>query len=192
MRAVGLVVLTAAWAASAAAAQHLPADTLPPVTVSVTRAELPLARLPFAVAVVQKQDFAPGRPTWGLDEALAGVPGVYAANRYNFSLDQRLSIRGFGSRSAFGVRGLKILIDGIPVNQPGGAYDLSHLPTDNLSRVEIVRGPQSAVFGSDAITGVVQVFTRPGSGPPEFEYSAEGGTFSGSLPSAISSNRTRP
>ena len=71
----------------------------------------------------------------------------------------------------------KILIDGIPVNQPGGTYDFAHIPTDNVSRVEIVRGPQSAVFGSDAIAGVVQVFTRPGGSSPEADYSIEGGTF---------------
>ena len=71
----------------------------------------------------------------------------------------------------------KILIDGIPVNQPGGAYDFAHLPTDNISRVEVVRGPQSALYGSDAITGVVQIFTRPGNGSPEGDYSIEGGNY---------------
>ena len=58
----------------------------------------------------------------------------------------------------------KILLDGIPVNQPGGTYDFAHLTTDDIGRVEIVRGPQSALFGSDAMTGVVQLFTRPGAG----------------------------
>src|SRR5206468_3009496 len=53
----------------------------------------------------------------------------------------------------------KVLVDGIPVNQPGGAYDFAHLPTDNVSTIEVVRGPQSALFGSDALTGVVQIFT---------------------------------
>lgn len=71
----------------------------------------------------------------------------------------------------------KILVDGIPVNQPGGIYDFSHLPTDNISRIEVVRGPQSALFGSDAIAGVVQVFTRPGTRSPEADYSIEGGNF---------------
>ena len=71
----------------------------------------------------------------------------------------------------------KILIDGIPVNQPGGAYDFAHLPTDNIGRIEVVRGAQSALFGSDAITGVVQMFTRPGSGSPEADYSIEGGNY---------------
>jgi len=160
MRAVSLVVLTAACAASAAAAQHLPADTLPPVTVSVTRADLPLTRLPFAVAVVQKQDFAPGRPTWGLDEALAGVPGVYAANRYNFSLDQRLSIRGFGSRSAFAVRGVKILIDGIPQTLPDGQGQLTHLELGATDRIEVLRGSASALYGN-ASGGVISIWSDP-------------------------------
>ncbi|MBI4472067.1 MAG: TonB-dependent receptor [Acidobacteria bacterium] len=71
----------------------------------------------------------------------------------------------------------KVLVDGIPVNQPGGLYDFSHLSLDNVSRIEIVRGPQSALFGSDAISGVVQVFTRPGSGSPELEYGTETGSF---------------
>ena len=72
---------------------------------------------------------------------------------------------------------IKILIDGIPVNQPGCTYDFAHTPTDNISGVEIVRGPESAVFGSDAIAGVVQVFTRPGGSSPEADYSIEGGPF---------------
>ena len=71
----------------------------------------------------------------------------------------------------------KILVDGIPVNQPGGTYDFAHLTTDNIGRVEIVRGPQSALFGSDAMTGVVQLFTRPGAGSPEGDYSVEGGNY---------------
>ena len=71
----------------------------------------------------------------------------------------------------------KILIDGIPLNQPGGIYDFAHLPTDNVGRVEVVRGPQSALFGSDAMTGVVQIFTRSGVDSPEFDYSIESGNY---------------
>src|SRR5207248_9320043 len=71
----------------------------------------------------------------------------------------------------------KILVDGIPVNQPGGTYDFAYLPADNISTVEVVRGPQSALFGSDALTGVVQMFTSRGNEPPEGEYSIEGGNY---------------
>ena len=94
--------------------------TLPPVTVTVTRAEQPLSRLPLAVQSLDRMQISRAKPTWGLDEALARVPGVFVANRYNFSQDQRISIRGFGARSAFAVRGIKILVDGIPQTLPDG------------------------------------------------------------------------
>ena len=71
----------------------------------------------------------------------------------------------------------KILVDGIPVNQPGGTYDFAYLPADNISTIEVVRGPQSALFGSDALTGIVQMFTTRGTAPPEAEYSLEGGNY---------------
>src|SRR5436309_3993004 len=71
----------------------------------------------------------------------------------------------------------KILVDGIPVNQPGGIYDIAHVPTDNIGTIEVVRGPQSALFGSDALTGVVQMFTTRGTQSPEAEYSVEGGNY---------------
>ena len=132
-------------------------DTLPPVTVTVTRADLPLARLPFAVAIVNKRDLA-ARPTWGLDEALAAVPGVYAANRYNFSLDQRLAIRGFGARSAFAVRGVKVLLDGIPQTLPDGQGQLTHVDLGAADRIEVLRGSASALYGN-ASGGVISIWT---------------------------------
>jgi iron complex outermembrane receptor protein len=160
MRAVAFIALAWASAASPAAAQQRDTtrvDTLAPVSVTVTRAELPLARLPFAVAVVNKRDLA-ARPTWGLDEALAGVPGVFAANRYNFSLDQRLAIRGFGARSAFAVRGIKILLDGIPQTLPDGQGQLTHVDLGATDRIEVLRGSASALYGN-ASGGVISIWT---------------------------------
>jgi iron complex outermembrane receptor protein len=125
--------------------------------VTVTRAELSLTRLPFAVAVVDKRDLA-ARPTWGLDEALAGVPGVFAANRYNFSLDQRLAIRGFGARSAFAVRGIKVLLDGIPQTLPDGQGQLTHVELGAADRIEVLRGSASALYGN-ASGGVISIWT---------------------------------
>ena len=127
------------------------------MSVTVTRAEIPLTRLPFAVAVVHKGDLT-ARPTWGLDEALAGVPGVFAANRYNFSLDQRLAIRGFGARSAFAVRGIKILLDGIPQTLPDGQGQLTHVDLGSADRVEVLRGSASALYGN-ASGGVISIWT---------------------------------
>jgi len=155
MRAVSILALT--WASTASAVTAQRPDTLPPVTVTVTRADLPLTRLPFAVAVVNKGDLA-ARPTWGLDEALAGVPGVFAANRYNFSLDQRLAIRGFGARSAFAVRGIKILLDGIPQTLPDGQGQLTHVDLGSTDRIEVLRGSASALYGN-ASGGVISIWT---------------------------------
>jgi len=133
---------------------------LPPVTVSVTRAALPFTRTPLAVQLLDKSQISRARPTWGLDESLGAVPGIYVANRYNFSLDQRISIRGFGSRSAFAVRGVKVLLDGIPQTLPDGQGQLTNLELGAADRVEILRGAASALFGN-ASGGVISIWTDP-------------------------------
>jgi iron complex outermembrane receptor protein len=134
--------------------------TLPPTTVSVTRAELPLSKIPLSIQSVDRQQISRARPTWGLDEALVSIPGVYVANRYNFSQDQRISIRGFGSRSAFAVRGIKILVDGIPQTLPDGQGQLTNLELGEVDRIEVLRGPASALFGN-ASGGVISIWTTP-------------------------------
>ena len=134
--------------------------TLLPITVSVTRASLPLTKIPLAVQLVERAQISRARPTWGLDEALATVPGVYAANRYNFSLDQRLSIRGFGSRAPFAVRGIKVLLDGIPQTLPDGQGQLTNVELGAADRIEVLRGSSSALFGN-ASGGVISIWTDP-------------------------------
>lgn len=140
------------------------AVALPAVSVSATRSTLPLAKVPFSVQIVERRQISAARPTWGLDEALAGVPGVYVANRYNFSQDQRISIRGFGSRSAFAVRGIKVLLDGIPQTLPDGQGQLTNVELGNVDRIEVLRGPASALFGN-AAGGVISLSTQ--ATPPE-------------------------
>jgi iron complex outermembrane receptor protein len=134
--------------------------TLPPTVVSVTRANPPISRIPQAVHLVGKTEISRARPTWGLDEALATVPGVYVANRYNFSLDQRISIRGFGARSQFAVRGVKVLLDGIPQTLPDGTGQLTNLELGEADRIEVLRGSSSALFGN-ATGGVISIWTDP-------------------------------
>src|SRR5690349_15366729 len=141
-------------------ADSLKVYTLPPAVVSVTRANPPLNRIPQAVQLVEKQDISRARPTWGLDEALVTVPGVYAANRYSFSLDQRISIRGFGARSAFAVRGVKVIMDGIPQTLSDGQGQLTNLELGAADRVEVLRGSASALFGN-ASGGVISIWTDP-------------------------------
>src|SRR5213594_4090581 len=151
------------WLPLALSAQRpdsTPPVTLLPITVSVTRAPLPLTKIPLAVQLVERAQISRARPTWGLDEALATVPGVYAANRYNFSLDQRLSIRGFGSRAAFAVRGVKVFLDGITQTLPDGQGQLTNLDLAAVDRIEVLRGSSSALFGN-ASGGVISIWTDP-------------------------------
>jgi iron complex outermembrane recepter protein len=134
--------------------------TLPPTTVSVTRAERPLTQIANSIGTVDREQISRARPTWGLDEALVSVPGVYVANRYNFSQDQRISIRGFGARSAFAVRGIKILVDGIPQSLPDGQGQLTNIELGEVDRIEVLRGSTSALYGN-ASGGVISVWTNP-------------------------------
>src|SRR5881396_486431 len=188
MRVAALTVLSTLWSVAAAAQQRdttappHPADslkvyTLPPAVVSVTRANPPINRIPQAVQLVEKAGISRGRPTWGLDEALATVPGVYAANRYNFSLDQRISIRGFGARSAFAIRGVKVLVDGIPQTLPDGQGQLTNLELGESDRIEVLRGSASALFGN-ASGGVISIWTDP-TAPRQLSQDVRlvGGTF---------------
>ena len=160
-----LACAAALWCVPLALRGQTPADTakpypLPPLTVSVTRTELPLTKVPLSVHTVDRAQISRAKPTWGLDEALANVPGVFVANRYNFSQDQRISIRGFGARSAFAVRGIKILVDGIPQTLPDGQGQLTNLELGEVDRIEVLRGSSSALFGN-ASGGVISIWTSP-------------------------------
>ncbi|MBA3521187.1 MAG: TonB-dependent receptor [Gemmatimonadales bacterium] len=161
---------TAAWAQEPAGADTAAQDTsgvtqLPEINVTVTRSEEPLSRVPFAVGVVDRTDLQRGQPTIGLDEALNNLPGVVVSNRYNFSLDQRISIRGFGSRSNFGVRGLKILLDGIPQTLPDGQSQLTNVDFADLERAEVLRGASSSLYGN-ASGGVISFHTQQAATAP--------------------------
>jgi iron complex outermembrane recepter protein len=150
--------------------------TLPEISVTVTRTPEPLDRVPYAVGVLGKGDFQRGQMTIGLDEALNNIPGVVVTNRYNFSLDQRISIRGFGSRSNFGVRGVKILLDGVPQTLPDGQSQLTNVEFGTISHAEVLRGAISSLYGN-ASGGVVSLQTEPAApGPFATRVRAEGGT----------------
>ena len=175
---------------------------LAPLTVSVTRTVAPLSKVPAAVGVLTGQAIRRGQATVGLDEALTGLPGVYIANRYNFSVDQRLSIRGAGSRSSFGARGVKILLDGVPQTLPDGQSQLTNVDLSTIDKVEVLRGASSALYGNAA--GGVISFTSLPTAPDPLGASArwEAGSFglrkgsvrlsgrSGSVSGAISFSRT--
>lgn len=109
-------------------------------------------------------------------ELLRGVPGVTARDRGNYAQDTQIAIRGFGARSTFGIRGLRLYVDGIPATQPDGQGQVSHFNLDSAGRVEVLRGPFSALHGN-ASGGVIQLFTADAPQPPEWRFGATVGDF---------------
>ncbi|MDQ3604827.1 MAG: TonB-dependent receptor [Gemmatimonadota bacterium] len=133
---------------------------LAPVVVTVLRTPFVLTEVPYAVAVNGRAEIQRAKPGLGLDEALFGIPGIQVDNRYNYALGERISIRGFGARAQFGVRGVKVIVDGIPATLPDGQTTLNHVDLGSLGRAEVIRGPASALYGN-AAGGVIQLETEP-------------------------------
>ncbi len=147
-----------------ATAQEPPAgggNRLDTVTVSGTRLERDLADLPGAATVVDARQTQQGQPGLQLDESLARVPGLYLQNRYNFAQGLRLSSRGFGARAPFGVRGLRLNVDGFPETLPDGQSQVDAIDLDALESITVLRGPASVLYGN-ASGGVVDMTTRDG------------------------------
>ncbi len=131
--------------------------------MEVTRTETTSDRLPWAVSAQRTEQIRRGQGTVGLDEALANIPGVVVANRHNYALDSRVSIRGAGSRANFGMRGVKVLFDGIPQSLPDGQSQLTNVDLAAISRVEVLRGSASSLYGNGS--GGVIAFTTDLSAP---------------------------
>lgn len=129
---------------------------LPRIVISAVGPTLPLARVPYAVAAV---DVQPSASSLSLASTLARIPGVEVDDRHNYSLGDRISIRGFGARSQFGVRGVVVRLDGLPLTLPDGQTTLSLLDPAFLERVEALRGPASALYGN-AAGGVLLLETQ--------------------------------
>ncbi|MEO6519402.1 MAG: TonB-dependent receptor [Pseudoxanthomonas sp.] len=115
---------------------------------------------PASLATVSLRDDDNGDAV-NVSEALAGVPGLLARDRQNQAQDTQLSLRGFGARSTFGVRGVRLLADGIPASMPDGQGQLSHFNVLGAERIEIMRGPFSALYGNSS-GGVVQLWSTQG------------------------------
>ena len=111
-----------------------------------------------------------------LSESMGSVPGLQIQNRQNYAQDLQLSIRGFGARSTFGVRGVRIYVDGVPATMPDGQGQTSNIDIGSADRVEVLRGPFSALYGNSS-GGVVQVFTEDGEGPPRLGFGVAGGSY---------------
>ncbi|MGB3871716.1 MAG: TonB-dependent receptor [Stenotrophomonas sp.] len=116
--------------------------------------------LPAAVTTIDLDGGGNGRAA-RVSEAMNGVPGLLARERQNLAQDTQLSIRGFGARSTFGVRGVRLLADGVPASMPDGQGQLSHFNLLGAERIEVLRGPFSALYGNSS-GGVVQLWSGDG------------------------------
>jgi vitamin B12 transporter len=169
--AVALAALTALLVTAPLAAQQ-PGDTIVLDEIVVTATRLPLPRAAVASAVtVLTGDALRAAGLTNLLDALRAVPGATLVQGGSYGTPASFFLRGGESDY------VRVLVDGVPVNEPGGAYDFAHLTLDNVERVEIVRGPASVLYGSDAVTGVVQVFTRSGAGAARWRVSGDAGSY---------------
>ncbi|WP_175651496.1 TonB-dependent receptor family protein [Pseudomonas sp. Marseille-P9899] len=140
------------------------AVTLDPLAVTGTYVPASTFDVPASLDIVTRDQFAEGQAGVNLSEALSRVPGVVVQNRQNYAQDLQVSTRGYGARAAFGIRGIKVLSDGIPASTPDGQGQAASLNLDVADRVEVLRGPASALYGSNA-GGGIQMFSKDGSGP---------------------------
>ncbi|WP_064184229.1 TonB-dependent receptor PqqU, partial [Klebsiella pneumoniae] len=156
-------------AAAEAADEQTMVVTAAPTTVS----ELDTAA---AVSVVNGDEMRQAAPRVNLSESLGAVPGLQVQNRQNYAQDLQLSIRGFGSRSTYGVRGLRIYVDGIPATMPDGQGQTSNIDIGSVDTIEVLRGPFSALYGNSS-GGVINVTSQTGTQPPTVEASSYYGSF---------------
>lgn len=158
-------ILLALALATPAARDTAPADTtpprpVPPLRVTVTRAPEPLRDVAGAVTVVDASRRESAGKRVSLRDALEAVPGVFVADRHNFSLGDRIVLRGAGARAQFGVRGIQVIADGIPLTLPDGQAALGNLDLGSADRIEVLRGPASSLYGN-AAGGVIRVESGP-------------------------------
>lgn len=153
-----------------------PAIALDPVVVSGSRVEHSSFDLPAAVEAVGADRIGADQARVNASEALVAVPGLTIQNRQNYAQDLQISSRGFGARSAFGVRGVRLVADGIPASMPDGQGQVASFNLDRAERIEVMRGPLSAIYGNHA-GGVIQLFTPDGKGAPSVEGNFAAGSF---------------
>lgn len=177
LRSARALLLAVVAASATAGAQDSTVTRLHPVVVTVTRTgAATVLTSPFALTVVSPDSARPGQRHVGVDEMLSLVPGLAVTNRNNPSQDVRLAIRGFGARSAFGVRGVRVLRDGMPLTLPDGQTPLDYLSLESVGRIEVMRGSASALYGN-ASGGVIDIRSEP---PPAGRLGVEARQWAGS------------
>jgi len=169
--------LSFACVALVAQAQPLGGEsTLDPIVVTATRSAERAFGVPASVDIIDATTLRDGQPQVNLSESLGRVPGVFAANRQNYAQDLQISSRGFGARAAFGVRGVRLYQDGIPVTMPDGQGQTGSFSLLSAQRIEILRGPFSALYGN-ASGGVISIFTENPAEAPLATITVGGGSY---------------
>ena len=138
------------------------------IVVTATRMESSLRDVARSISVVTKQRIQNATQLVGIDEVLSAVPGLYMQNRYNFSQDLRIALRGFGIRSNFGIRGIRIMVDDIPETLPDGQAQVDSIDLGSAEQIEVLRGPASSLYGN-ASGGVISVVSELGNAAPFVE-----------------------
>lgn len=174
------LALTAVVAGSALAEEAdkpVAEEDAPAVVVTGTRVEQKSFDLPMAInAIGQQQIQGEGRPMVNISEQLNRVPGTLVQGRETFGQEQQITLRGFGARSQFGVRGIKLLADEIPASTPDGQGGSGLFDLSSAKRIEVLRGPFSALYGNHS-GGVVQIFTEDGPQDPTITGSFGAGSW---------------
>ena len=151
-------------------------EALDEIVVTATRMESSVRDVARSVSVVNKERIQNATQQLGLDEALARVPGLYIQNRYNYAGDLRVAMRGFGARSSFGIRGIRVFVDGIPETLPDGQSGVDSIDLGSAQSIEVLRGPASSLYGN-ASGGVIAVSSELGDSEPYIEGKVAGGEF---------------
>jgi len=146
------------------------------VVITATRIETSMFNVPAAISRLSAEDLRQAALGVNLADDVASIPGLLARNRNNYAQDQQISIRGIGANSAFGIRGVHVYQDGIPATGPDGQGQVSQFNLDSAERVEVLRGPFSALYGNSS-GGVIQLFTSDGKEPAELRSSVAYGSF---------------
>lgn len=163
-------------AAAQSSEQSVDEPELDEIVVRATRMDKRIDEVPAAISAVTKDDIQLGRQQLGLDESLAAVPGLFMQDRYNFAQDLRIAIRGFGARSNFGIRGIKIVVDGIPESLPDGQGQSDGIDLGSAEQIEVIRGPSSSLYGN-ASGGVINIASERGPDVPFIETRLSAGEY---------------
>ena len=172
----GRILTFAALVATAFASPVMAQSVVEEVVVSANRQEQQAFDAPAAINSVGAETLSVAGPQVNVSEALSRIPGISASNRNNYAQDPQISIRGFGARAAFGVRGIKLVTDGIPASIPDGQGQASTFALTSTDRIEVLRGPLAVLYGNSS-GGVIQAFTRKASETPELSLMGYTGSY---------------